>query len=45
MVAREQLYVLQPSAGADGRLVRALEHQPGVVRLFANERVVVLRRI
>jgi hypothetical protein len=45
MIAREQLYVLQPSAGADGRLVRALEHQPGVVRLFANERVVVLRRI
>jgi hypothetical protein len=43
-IAREQLYVLEPSAGADGPLVRALERQAGVVRLFANERIVVLRR-
>jgi hypothetical protein len=43
-IAREQLYVLQPSAGADGPLVRALERQSGVVRLFGNARIVVLRR-
>jgi hypothetical protein len=43
-IAVEDLYVLEPSAGADGRLVRALVREPGVVRLFANERVVVLRR-
>jgi hypothetical protein len=43
-IAREQLYILQPSAGADGPLVQALERQPDVVRLFGNERVVVLRR-
>jgi hypothetical protein len=43
-IAAEQLYVLQPSAGGDGRLVRVLEREPGVVRLFGNDRVVVLRR-
>ncbi len=43
-IAKEQLYVLQPSAGGDGRLVHALESEPGVVRLFGNARIVVLRR-
>jgi hypothetical protein len=43
-IGREQLYVLQPSAGGDGPLARALEREPGVVRLFANTRIVVLRR-
>jgi hypothetical protein len=43
-IAAEDLYVLEPSPGGDGRLVRALMREPGVVRLFANERVVVLRR-
>jgi hypothetical protein len=43
-IAREQLYVLQPSAGADGRLVAVLERQRGVERLYASERIVVLRR-
>lgn len=43
-IEREQLYVLQPSSGGDGRLVRVLEREPGVVRLFGSARIVILRR-
>jgi hypothetical protein len=43
-IAHEDLYVLDPAPGADGRLVRVLEREPGVVELYASARVVVLRR-
>jgi hypothetical protein len=44
-IASEDLYVLDPATGADGRLATALEHEPGVVRLYRSPRIVVLRRL
>jgi hypothetical protein len=43
-VAAEDLYVLAPGSYYDGRLIRALEREPGIVRLYSSEIVVILRR-
>lgn len=43
-VAAEDLYVLAPSSYYDGRLIRALEREPGMVRLYTSDIVVILRR-
>jgi hypothetical protein len=43
-VAAENLYVLAPASYYDGRLIRALEREPGIVRLYSSKIVVILRR-
>ena len=43
-IAAEDLYVLAPGSADDGRLVRALERQPDIRKLYESRVVVILRR-
>ena len=43
-IAAEDVYVLDPAPGADGRLVHVLQREPGMLELYRSDRVVVLRR-